>query len=170
MASCDVCSKTILFGGHKADGLRFCGDDCLEQGYVLLQARAIPDDAVAAAVREVHMGLCPVCGGSGPVDVHTSHEVWSLLLLTSWKSLPRISCRSCGVKRQLGGLLFSLVAGWWGFPWGLLMTPVQIVKNVIGLASPPGPMRPSEALGTQMRMILAEQVILDEQEKLEGEA
>ena len=116
------------------------------------------------------MGLCPVCSGNGPIDVHTSHEVWSILLMTSWKSLPRISCRSCGVKRQLGGLFFSLFAGWWGFPWGLVMTPVQIVKNVIGLASPPDPMQPSDELLHQMRLIIAEHLIADEEQKLEGEA
>lgn len=168
MASCSTCSKMILFGGRRLDGLRFCSDDCMAQGHVVVQARAFPDDVVLDSVREVHMGLCPVCGGSGPVDLHTSHEIWSLLLLTSWKSIPRISCRSCGVKRQVSGLFFSLFAGWWGIPWGIFMTPVQIVKNVIGLASPPNPMQPSDGLQTQMRLILAEQVLLGEQERSEA--
>jgi hypothetical protein len=28
--------------------------------------------------------------------------------------------------------LFSLFLGWWGFPWGLLVTPVQVVSNLVG--------------------------------------
>jgi hypothetical protein len=28
----------------------------------------------------------------------------------------RVCCRSCAVKSQLGGALFSLAFGWWGFP------------------------------------------------------
>jgi len=165
MASCSTCSKLILFGGHKSDGRRYCSDDCLEQGYFLAQADEIPEAVVFEAAGEMHRGLCPVCGGSGPVDVHTSHEVWSLLLMTQWKSIPRISCRSCGVKRQLGGLFFSLVCGWWGFPWGLVMTPVQLGRNLVGLASPPDELHPSDALQSQLRLLLAEQMILDEQEK-----
>jgi hypothetical protein len=167
MAKCDNCSKTILFGGKKLDGLRFCNDECLELGYLQIEARAIPDDIVFEAARELHMGLCPVCSGNGPIDVHTSHEVWSLFIMTSWKSLPRLSCRSCGVKRQVGGLLFSTIAGWWGFPWGLFMTPLQISKNIGGLAKPPDPLQPSDEMLSMVRLNIAENLILDEQEKAE---
>lgn len=66
-------------------------------------------------------------------DVHKSYRVWSALLLTSWKTSPRVSCRSCGVKAQLGDTVFSLVLGWWGFPWGFVMTPVQIARNIAAL-------------------------------------
>ncbi|WP_239946439.1 hypothetical protein [Dyella terrae] len=29
--------------------------------------------------------------------------------------------------------LYCATLGWWGFPWGLLVTPVQIARNVAGL-------------------------------------
>ena len=168
MAKCNTCGNVILFGGHRENGLRFCGKDCLEKGQVLLLAKAIPEETVAAAAREVHMGLCPVCGGSGPVDLHRSHEIWSLLLVTQWKTLPRMSCRPCAVKRQMGGLVFSLLFGWWGFPWGFVMTPVQLVRNLSELASPPNPAHPSRDLQQQMRMVLAEQSMGDDAEKPEA--
>jgi hypothetical protein len=135
----------------------------LEDGYVFVQAQQLPAEVVIDAATEVHRGLCPVCGGSGPVDVHTSHGIWSIVVLSRWSSVPRISCRSCGVSRQTVGLLTSTLFGWWGFPWGLLMTPVQIVKNVVGLASPPNPTQPSDELMGQMRLVLAEKLVEDEE-------
>jgi hypothetical protein len=156
MASCRTCGTTILFGGKQHGELRFCNDICLDKGQVLVTAEALDPAQVSAAAMEVHRGLCPRCGGSGPVDIHTSYEVWSLLLVTSWKSVPQVSCRSCGVRHQLGGLFFSFFLGWWGFPWGILMTPVQVLRNVGGLFSPPAPEQPSRLLGEHVRMFLAE--------------
>ena len=162
MAVCKTCNTTILFGGKQAGGMRFCNDVCLDKGQVLITAAALDPATVEAAAWEVHRGLCPQCGGSGPVDLHTSHQVWSLLLISSWKSLPRVSCRACGVRKQLGAILFSFFLGWWGFPWGLLMTPVQIVRNVSGLAVPPAPEQPSRELLEHMRLFLAEGAHADE--------
>jgi hypothetical protein len=47
------------------------------------------------------------------------------------------------------------VAGWWGFPWGLLMTPVQITRNAWKLATPPNPAEPSPRLVQDARLQLA---------------
>jgi hypothetical protein len=86
------------------------------RGGLLAVSRQLPQAAVQEQVWKAHQGLCPKCGGAGPVDVHVSHKVWSALVLTSWASTPRISCRSCGLKSQLIGTAFSLVFGWWGIP------------------------------------------------------
>ena len=62
--------------------------------------------------------------------------------MTSWSSKPHICCRSCGNKTRMGAALFSLLFGWWGVPWGFIMTPVQVVKNVAGImrgSDHPGP-------------------------------
>ena len=77
-------------------------------------------------------GQCPKCHGPGPVDLYKSFRVHSLVFMTQWKTLPQIACRSCGRKAQLTDALYSLALGWWGFPWGLLMTPVQIGRNIAG--------------------------------------
>ena len=120
MATCATCNTTILFAGKKSQGLRFCNDDCMAQGLVLIEAQQLPHDVVMTHTSEIHRGLCPVCGGRGPVDVHTSHEVWTIL--TRSKSLPRMSCRSCSVEQQTIGWLSSALLGCWGLPWGLIMT------------------------------------------------
>ena len=118
-------------------------------------ARTIPATIVERHTHEVHQGNCPQCNGPGPVDVHTSYRVWSAAIVTSWSSRPAVSRGGCGTKRKLGDALFSLLLGWWGFPWGVLVTPVQIVRNLIGVASKPAPDRPSPALERMVRLNLA---------------
>jgi hypothetical protein len=95
---------------------------------------------------EVFRGNCPKCNGLGPVDVHKVHQVWSALILTRWSSAQQVSCKSCATKSQLGGTLFSLALGWWGFPWGLVLTPVQVVRNIAEMCSGPDSAQPSQAL------------------------
>lgn len=154
MASCSQCNSTILFGG-KVDGeYVFCSDKCFANRGALLAARAIPHEIVQAQAEMIHKGPCPHCKGPGPVDIHTSHEIWSALILTQWKSINHVACRSCGVKKQLSSTLISGVVGWWGFPWGLIMTPVQLIKNLGGMVSGPDPSRPSPELVQAVRKLM----------------
>ncbi len=155
MASCDYCKSLILFGGKKKSGRTFCNDNCLQEGRLLLAADRLPQHAVDAAIDELHQGQCPQCNGPGPVDVHTSHTVWSILVMTTWRSTPHVCCRSCGRQKQLTGLVTSSLFGWWGFPWGVIFTPIQIGKNLSGLFSGPDPEVPSEQLETMARLELA---------------
>lgn len=159
MASCAFCGTTIVFGGVKDGDLRFCNQACYQKGGALRLSREIPKDIVADQLRLIHRGRCPKCKGSGPVDVHTSFRVYSALIFTRWNSIPNVSCRSCGIKSQLGDTVFSLVLGWWGFPWGLLMTPVQVGKNIYGMIKGPDEMKPSAKLENVVRVGIASQLI-----------
>ncbi len=69
MAQCAYCSTTIILGGKKEGDLRFCNDKCVERGFVLIVADQIPPEMLNEAVTEVHQGVCPACGGPGPIDV-----------------------------------------------------------------------------------------------------
>ena len=155
MARCDACGSTILFGGSRHGDLRYCNDKCLQRGLLIANSQLIPQEVVQRRVWEVHQGNCPKCQGRGPVDVHNSYKVWSMVLLTTWQTEPQLSCRACGVKSQAGNLLFSLVLGWWGFPWGLIMTPVQVTRNLLGMFRSPDPLKPSPSLEKIVRMSLA---------------
>ena len=160
MAKCTYCGSTILFGGTKVEGMTFCNDTCLSRGRVALVGGQVPDDLVATEARTIHSGPCPVCGERrGPVDVHTSHKIASFILMTSWSSNPRISCRSCGVKSQLGALFYSLFLGWWGIPWGIIMTPVQVIKNIIALLHSETSVNPTPRLEQLVRMGIASQAL-----------
>ena len=121
----------------------------------MIAADRLPQRAVDDAVEETHQGDCPLCQGPGPVDVHASHTIWSIIALTSWRSTPNVCCRSCGRQKQLSGLVTSGVFGWWGFPWGFIYTPIQIGKNVSGIFGGPDPEVPSEQLETMTRLELA---------------
>jgi len=116
MAKCDYCGSTIIFGGKRDANGRFCNQTCHARGALLALSRQLPEATVQEHVWKAHQGLCPKCNGAGPVDVYVSHRVWSAIFLTSWRSTPQISCRSCGLKSQLGNAAFSLVFGWWEFP------------------------------------------------------
>jgi hypothetical protein len=63
------------------------------------------------------------------------------------------------VKSQLGGVLFSLVLGWWGFPWGIILTPVQIGRNIAGMCGGPDSSRPSAALRKLVQVNLGAQLL-----------
>jgi hypothetical protein len=165
MAKCDYCGSAIIFGGKRDANGRFCNQKCQGRGGLLALSRQIPATTVQEQVWKAHQGACPKCKGTGPVDVHVSHKVWSAMFLTSWSSTPQISCRSCGMKSQIGAALFSLVLGWWGFPWGLLVTPVQIGRNVYGIVRPPEPSKPSPQLENVVRMTLAANAIKQQQAK-----
>jgi hypothetical protein len=159
MAKCDCCGTTILFGGVREGDLRFCNATCHTNGYLSVVADKVPEDIVAQHLRDLHAGNCPKCGGPGPVDIHTSHFVWSALIMTSWRSRPVVCCRSCGKKAKLGGLFSSAALGWWGLPWGILLTPVQVFRNVAGLLSSRDPTQPSAELANLVRIQLASQFV-----------
>jgi hypothetical protein len=158
MAKCDYCNSNILFGGVKQNGLRFCNNKCYQSGYLLNLSQQVPADVVKREVDKVHQGLCPRCQKPGPVDIHTSHQVYSMLILTRWSSKPQLSCQSCGRRSQIEGAVISFFAGWWGFPWGLIFTPVQITRNIAGMLTPPKPTEPSYQLEKIVRLHLASQL------------
>ena len=159
MAQCAYCGSTIAFGGKREGELRFCNANCLEKGRPLIIAQNIPDDLALTRAHEIHGSKCPRCGGHGPVDVHASHTIWSDVHHTSWRSTPNICCRRCGIKLQLSGVLTSFVLGWWGFPAGLFVTPIQIGRNILGLLRPPPTGQPSEALIHAAKLSIAHQFI-----------
>jgi hypothetical protein len=146
MAKCDYCGTRILFGGVRDGNLRFCNQKCRQNGVLLSLTSQVPTDVLQKHVDEVHQGRCPNCHGPGPIDAHTSYRVWSIILMTTWSSRPKISCRSCGIKRQLGDMAICLLFGWWGFPWGLILTPIQISRNIYCIFRPPDPSKPSSLL------------------------
>jgi hypothetical protein len=165
MPRCANCGTTIIFGGVRDFGMQYCNEKCREKGTVSKIASQIPDDALAWYVQEIHQGACPKCGGSGPVDVHTSYTIWSFAVLTSWQSHPEVCCRRCGVMAQVNGMLLSGAVGWWGLPWGVIGTPIQILRNIGGIVAPPDASRPSTKLKDLVRVDLANQFLEEKREQ-----
>lgn len=157
MAKCASCGQMILFGGIDSGGLKFCNRKCLERAKVLSAADAVPDEAIEHLARQIHAGPCPRCNGPGPVDVHVAYWVWSALAFTRWGNWRQVCCRRCAVKGQIGRLVTTGLFGWWGFPWGIVFTPVQFGRTVIAMFSPPKPAFPSAQLWQVARVYLASQ-------------
>lgn len=159
MAKCAGCGTTILIGGVRDGESRYCKETC-QQNFLLTEViRQIPPDVLESRVYEVHQGDCPKCGRPGPVDVHTSHTIWSFIYLTTWRSRPQICCRRCGMKAKLGAATLCGIFGWWGIPWGLLGTPIQIGRNLWGAVRSPSPTSPSATLCDAVRVDVANQIL-----------
>ncbi|MBA4147468.1 MAG: hypothetical protein H0X66_05080 [Verrucomicrobia bacterium] len=154
MARCSHCSS-IFFGGVREGNQRFCNTKCQQDNVLTVMSNQIPSDIVRRDLIALHQSNCPRCAGPGPVDLHTAYFIWSFLVITRWSSSPRLCCRSCGRKGQVGGILFSFFFGWWGFPWGIIGTPVQIFKNIGGMFGGPNPAVPSKNLEQVVRISLA---------------
>ena len=168
MAKCDYCGTTILFGGTKTATQRFCNATCAQRGQLLSIAAMFPPDVIDARTRDIHKGTCPRCQGAGPVDVQMSYRVWSALVMTSWQSRQLVACRSCGRRAALLDTLFCVVCGWWGLPWGLIMTPVQVTRNVVALSKGHLPQQPSAEPKRAVSLQLAAQAAA--RAKAEGRA
>jgi len=159
MARCGYCKTAILFGGVRDGNERYCNVRCHENSFILKVASQVPQATVVNEVALVHRGKCAKCGGPGPVDVHRVYRVWSAGILTRWSHFPIVVCRSCARKSQFGGLIFSFFFGWWGFPWGIIFTPLQIARNIIGMCGGPDPARPSPDLENFVRTAIGMQMI-----------
>ncbi|MBP0715730.1 hypothetical protein DF141_18055 [Burkholderia cenocepacia] len=136
MAECNHCGRTFLVGGRSIDGRRYCSPACARAHPVVVEAERVPDAKVRQYVDDWRYGPCPICLREGrPVDVHASHRVVSLVFVTRWATRRHVCCRRCGRRKQAVALLASATLGWWGLPWGIVLTPIQLARNVLGLAA-----------------------------------
>ncbi|MGG1947256.1 hypothetical protein AB1286_21130 [Trinickia sp. NRRL B-1857] len=133
MAECSNCGKTFLIGGRSIDGYRYCGTRCSDSHWIIATADQLPAEVIQPLVEKWRHGPCPICRrNDSPIDVHAEHRVMSFLIATQWSTRRHVCCRRCGQKKQFLAILQSSVLGWWGIPWGLIFTPIQIVRNFVG--------------------------------------
>ncbi len=159
MAKCAACGQSILFGGVRDGSLRFCNKKCSRNGLAAKIGQAIPEDDLYNAVLDVHSGPCPECQGRGPVDIYRAHFIWSLLLLSFFSTKKYLCCRRCATKKQLFAFFVSGFVGWWGFPFGLLGTPVQLVRNLVEMGKQPRDL-PSPELVELIRLEAGRQMMV----------
>jgi len=143
MAQCANCGTMILFGGERFGDLRFCNTTCLGKSVMVNYGKEIPPEIVVQRAMQIRESSCPNCNGSGPVDLQFGHTIISLLVMTQYNSKPMLGCRSCGLTHQIKSFFICLFCGWWGFPWGLIGTPIQMIRNLAaafrGLPAEPSP-------------------------------
>jgi hypothetical protein len=156
MAVCEYCGTTYRGGAAVHGKHRFCTNQCRDRGRILELLDAFPTAAIEKEIEKEHAGPCPECGARANIDIHKSHKVYSAFVWTSWKTQSHICCQSCGRKHQLKAIAYSGSLGWWGVPFGLIITPVQLLRNVAGMLRRAD--RPSNDFARTMRVHLAERV------------
>lgn len=159
MARCCTCNKVIVFGGVREGDRRYCNRQCASRGAAFEAALQVLGDEIPIQTLALHAGPCPKCSRPGPVDVHFSHSVWSIFILTIWRSTPHIACRRCARTRQALGAVGCFIFGWWGIPFGLILTPIQIIRNIVGILGGPDPNVPSPLLHQFVRDLLVAQYL-----------
>src|SRR5262245_15028825 len=128
MPTCHTCKATILFGGMRDPGGRsYCGQTCYDKRALL--ADLIPLGFAEEKARQLYEGDCPRCGGRGPVELHTTHVVFSFAIVSHHEEKQVICCQACGTRERLKAILMCGLCGWWGMH-GLILTPVQIARNL----------------------------------------
>jgi hypothetical protein len=159
MAVCDYCNKSFSLFGVSENGYTYCSAKCKDQAQALLKSldRFNPQE-IDAYIERVHSGPCKQCGQSGPVDFYQSYRVFSVIIFTRWTTHNHFVCRACARNEQLKSLAYSALLGWWGFPFGFILTPIQIIRNVVGLADSSDRSHPSVRLQNLLKLNLARQV------------
>jgi len=130
MARCHHCGSTYFFGGVREGQHRYCSDDCRGRNAFQVRCDRIPESTVRRQVQTEQQGPCRKCGGPGPLDIHISYWVWSAEVVMRWGQESELSCRPCATKRQLVSAGSCLLLGWWCIPRGLLITPLQVYRNL----------------------------------------
>lgn len=148
MSLCAYCNADLIFHCYRANGKAYCNTSCCKQDEVrTVRISAIPPQLLEQELRQLHQGKCPRCQGPGPVDFHHSYRVISVVVSSFHEDREHLCCRRCGLKAQASDLLLTLVIGWWDIHRsGLVMTPVQILRNLWAMINAPDPLFPSAKL------------------------
>jgi len=86
-----------------------------------------------------------------------SYRAISYLVMTTWSKNPILSCSNCHRKKVAGDTTATLFLGWWGFPFGLIVTPMQLFRNISAASSSHSPAtEPSSELCSFVRSIIAQ--------------
>ena len=157
MATCEYCGTTYRGGAAVHGTLRFCTHSCRERGKKLELLDDFPPKVIDAEISALRSGPCAECGSLSAIDAHKSHFVHSIVLWTTWRSTTDICCKPCGRKHQFKAIGYCGLLGWWGIPFGIIITPVQIFRNALAIMRRDD--QPSNAFVRISRLHLADRII-----------
>ncbi len=153
---CDYCGNSARFSPVLDQGQRFCSKRCLRQTRLLEISVDISDEEIIRHARNIKNGECPDCHKrDSKVEVRYYYRVWSAIVFTQWAKRTHVCCRACGRRTNFGSIMFSLLLGWWGFPWGIIITPAQIISNLVEIFKGREEPEPSDELIQAARIELA---------------
>ncbi|MCJ8312244.1 MAG: hypothetical protein HRU38_08380 [Saccharospirillaceae bacterium] len=173
--ACATCNSFIIFPGKKAGKRKYCNQHCFDMDKLGRISDDVSDTDAISRANIIKVSSCPTCQQTKALEIYKSYFVYSIILFTSWKTISELSCRSCAKKQQATNLTISSLAGWWGFPFGLIVTPIIIGANIVALIKKTDQENTSKALIEYSRMSLAREIRdeyfrkLDEQEALSNQ-
>lgn len=86
--------------------------------------------AAREPVEPVH---CSKCGKVTAQPRYLAfREIRSFILATQTKIRQGIYCSDCAPKEAWSASMSSAILGWWGFPWGPILTIKEILRNAFG--------------------------------------
>lgn len=153
MSKCLNCGRHSIILSVEEAGETFCSERCCKAFPLMQWAGVRPEETYRRAM-EIRNAACPCCGKPGLLDAHKLHRVWSAVVLSVWSTRTVVCCRRCGREEQLAAASLSLALGWWGLPLGPLLTPVQVIRNLLAMRRPI-PASPSAELLAAARRDLA---------------
>lgn len=162
--ACATCRKSILFGGKRAGSRRYCSKKCFNADHLGRLADLVPEARVDEVVAQLRRSRCHSCRRDGDLEIFKSYTVYSVVVLTSWKEKSQLCCRSCARGRQLKDMMSSLALGWWGIPFGLIVTPIIVLMDGAALIHNPLTKPPSKALRAHARLVAAHELARKERE------
>ena len=152
VATCINCDYEIMVGEdiltvvENGREMSFCDEECYGELIGRRHAHDVPEAIVEEIVFKVHQGACVMCGGNGPIDIFETNYIVSFILGALVDKNEYICCHRCGQKKKILSIFWCTLLGWWSIPTGILMTPVQIAKNIRGLFTPKKMDAPSDEL------------------------
>lgn len=154
MGFCAGCGTLIVFGPVKVGDRRYCSRACTWKEEFHRIAESISQEEILERVVDIHQGVCPICKGHGPIDVHVAHWAMSYFIGCRFWTKEYICCHSCALRRQIGCLLVTGGFGWMSIP-GIVIAPCQFVMTTIRAFNPPDRAVPSERMEKVIRMEMA---------------
>lgn len=154
---CDYCGNSAKYMPIFDAGQRFCSKKCLHAARVSESAVDLSKVEIEQEASKIRSGACPECNQKkSPVEMRFYHMVISYIVLTRYTRKSRLCCARCGRKRNREAMLATALLGWWGFPWGVFMTPTYLIANLGEMFEKRKSDDPSEDLIREAKYRLAE--------------
>ncbi|MPM24413.1 hypothetical protein SDC9_70895 [bioreactor metagenome] len=95
------------------------------------QTKELTDSEINELKSKIANLTCPECGHkNGQLVGSIIRTVKSFILLTSYKKVPVITCKTCAEKKRKNAIISTALLGWWGIPFGLFRTPIALIATL----------------------------------------
>ena len=160
MAACTGCGTTIVFGGEKRNGYRYCSKKCADKTTWNAFLPCVPWDLAEEEAARVFRGPCPKCQRQVTVDLYIALGALKIPKFSEASNEVPLACTDCARKSLLRGAAVMALLGWLSWET-LLVTPFIVVSNLLAYWRMEERTAPSDLLVERMRAEIAKRVDLN---------